>query len=306
MLSGGGKSGIETVKKEDKAKTLVSATSFRRATINSLQEKALPLVIDDFHYIDRETQKKIIRSLKAPIFDGLRVILIAIPHRAFDAVRGEREMTGRVDQLSINLWTHEELRAIPEQGGPLLNVNFISDNLKNFAEQAQGSPHLMQEFCSRICQINNVTSTLHSRKTLELNNYSDFFLEIAASTSKPAFDLLARGPRQRTDRKVRKFKNGKSGDIYLALLYALSNGGAKSKMTYEEIRAAVRNVLAEDVLQANEISRVLVQMSTIAREKIDGEPVLEWDEVQYELHIADPFFAFYLRWLPNQNLSSET
>jgi hypothetical protein len=36
------------------------------------------------------------------------------------------------------------------------------------------------------------------------------------------------------------------------------------------------------------VTRVLLAMSKIAREQIEGEPVVDYDE--------DPFFAFYLRW----------
>ena len=37
-------------------------------------------------------------------------------------------------------------------------------------------------------------------------------------------------------------------------------------------------------------------MTQIAREKVEGEPVLEYDEELSTLHISDPYFAFYLRW----------
>jgi hypothetical protein len=39
-----------------------------------------------------------------------------------------------------------------------------------------------------------------------------------------------------------------------------------------------------------------MKMTEIARDKIEGEPVLEWDDDAKMLHIADPFFAFYLKW----------
>jgi hypothetical protein len=41
---------------------------------------------------------------------------------------------------------------------------------------------------------------------------------------------------------------------------------------------------------------VLDQMTQIAKEKVEGEPVLEYDDQFSTLHISDPYFAFYLRW----------
>ena len=47
------------------------------------------LIIDDFHYLDRDIQGSVVRALKALVFDGHPVVLIAIPHRRYDAVRVE-------------------------------------------------------------------------------------------------------------------------------------------------------------------------------------------------------------------------
>jgi hypothetical protein len=42
------------------------------------------LVIEDFHAISSDVQRTIIRALKGPVFDGMRVVVIGIPHREHD------------------------------------------------------------------------------------------------------------------------------------------------------------------------------------------------------------------------------
>ena len=74
------------------------------------------MVIDDFHYIPVDVQLDIVRGLKPLVFDGLRVVIASVPHRAFDAVRVEKEMTGRVEQLPIPMWERSELEAIALRG----------------------------------------------------------------------------------------------------------------------------------------------------------------------------------------------
>ena len=61
------------------------------------------------------------------------------------------------------------------------------------------------------------------------------------------------------------------------------------------LRGALQEVLADDLPQRHEVTRVLVAMTKIAR-KMEGEPVVDYDEEYEILHISDPFFAFYLRW----------
>jgi hypothetical protein len=60
-----------------------------------LIKNGIPLLIDDFHYIDRTIQLAIVRALKGGVLEGLKVILLAVPHRSYDAIEVENEMTGR-------------------------------------------------------------------------------------------------------------------------------------------------------------------------------------------------------------------
>jgi hypothetical protein len=92
------------------------------AARKELVDERVPLVIDDFHYVDPAVQLQIIRNLKDPIFNGVPVIVVAVPHCAYDPVRIETEMTGRVEQLPIAFWSADELRLIPAEGFPALNV----------------------------------------------------------------------------------------------------------------------------------------------------------------------------------------
>jgi len=71
------------------------------------------IFIDDFHYIPPETQLDIIKGVKQLVFDGLRIILASVPHRAFDAVRVEKEMTGRVSSSRSRFGGSKTSRSSP-------------------------------------------------------------------------------------------------------------------------------------------------------------------------------------------------
>lgn len=294
--------GTETFGETTEIKTHIDLKS---ACLDNMKENDFVLVIDDFHYIEPEVQTDIIRALKGPIFDGLRSIILAVPHRAYDAQRVENEMTGRVGHLPIPQWTKTDLEEIPSKGFRALNIECKHATLQRFLKECYYSPHLMQDFCLKLCLEHEIYESQDHHLGLSLgNNANEFFSKIGRETSKPAFDRLARGPRQRTDRIARSFQGGGEGDIYLAVLRALIEAGAKQEMTYEEIRSSLRKVLTDDIPQVHEVSRVLVKMTEIAREQIQGEPVVDWDEENKILHIVDPFFAFFLRWGAKASLDS--
>jgi len=273
------------------------SASHRSAARKALKQQRPTLVIDDFHYIPSAEQLEIVRGLKDLIFDGLAVVVAAVPHRAYDVVRVEKEMTGRVEPLLVTLWSDEDLVAIAAQGFDALGLTDPGDLAKRLAHESFGSPHLMQTHCLHLCYAAALPDGSIPPE-LTAPKWDEFFAAQASSTSKTAFDILKRGPRQRTDRIVRQLKSGVDTDIYGAVLAAIESTGPKTELTYEEVRAALRSVLDSEVPQRHEVTNVLDQMTNIARKNIEGEPVLEYDAELSTLFLADPFFAYYLRWAP--------
>ncbi len=275
--------------------------SGRTRPLSSATKEALGLsqpviVIDDFHYVPSDAQQEIVRGLKDLVFDGLPVVLVAVPHRAYDAVRVEKEMTGRVDQLKIDFWSDDELEGIAREGFEALNVTDDSGLAERLAKESFHSPHLMQEFCLYLCKDNGVRERSSETQRLQAPDWPDFFRARASQASKSAFDLLARGPRQRSDRKERVLKTGEVVDIYRAVLAAIAETGPLTELTYEELRASLRQVIQGDPPQRHEVTRVLEEMAKIAKEQIEGEAVVDYDAELATLYISDPFFAYFLRW----------
>lgn len=256
------------------------------------------LVVDDFHYVDPQVQLAIVRGLKDLVYDGLGVILASVPHRAFDAVRVEKEMTGRVTHLTIRAWEADELWTIARSGFEALNLLDLEERLgQRIAKESFRSPHLMQLFCKALCRTNGVTVGQREPVNLEAPpDWAAFFRQQAEDTSKTAFDLLAKGPRQRSDRIQRRLTDGREVDIYGAVLAAIAATGPALEISYESLRGSLRETVSSELPQRHEVTRVLDQMTDIAKNKIDGEPVVEYDEGLSTLHISDPYFAFYLRW----------
>ncbi len=220
-----------------------------------------------------------------------------MPHRAYDVVRVEKEMTGRVQQLEVGFWSEADLIDIAHRGFQVLNVVDHGDLLVGrVATESFASPHLMQDFCLQLCKQSGIRARMPTPTNLAEPDWTSFFQARASQASKAAFDLLARGPRQRSDRKERRLRTGVRTDIYGAVLAGIAQTGPLTALTYEELRSALRELLTTDVPQRHEVTRVLEEMARIARDKIDGEPVVDYDEALATLHIADPFFAFYLRW----------
>lgn len=283
--------------KKGKGKSQSRKGNPKTIALQALRESKKPLIIDDFHYLPREQQAQLVRAVKALIFEGLPVIFIAIPHRRLDAVKVEREMTGRIETISIPPWEKRELIEIPNAGFPLLNIEITDEVTQRLAEEAIGSPHLMQEFCREICNIREIKETLDDKIIIDSIDEEPLFQSVAQNTGKVIFDKLSKGPRQRADRVQRKLVNGETTDIYGLVLHALAQlRPSLDTIEYETLRSAIRDVSSVTQPQAHEVTRVLDKMSQIAASDESSTPVIDREKEDRILHITDPFFAFYLRW----------
>lgn len=293
-----GEVGAKIEKKNGKAVRRARSLSSRVVALSGLRKAELPLVIDDFHYLPSNLQGNIVRALKPLIFDGLPVVVIAIPHRRYDAVKVEREMAGRISSIEITPWSESELGYIPQTGYRLLGYEIDPDSAQRLASQAIGSPHLMQDFCRGLAKQKGLEQISHVT-ALQFNpsETDAIFHDVADTIGRPIFEKLARGPRQRTDRLARQLKDGREVDIYELVLHALASlKPGLISLEYEDLRGAIREVSTSQIPQLHEVARVLKHMSTIASSDQSSTPVIDFEEAEKKLHITDPFFAFYLRW----------
>lgn len=278
------------------ATTVQYASSLAQTAVKSLLDFEHTLIIDDFHFVNKEIQTTIIQSLKQAVFDGLKVILVLIPHRMHEAVTAEIDVDGRLHIIQIPAWQKEELFAIAETGVRALNVRMTASTIDVLVSECFESPHLMQDFCSEMCANSKIFATyIGPLKTLDFVNGKDaFFIAIAKNNSSPAvFNALRKGPK-RTDRIPRELKIGGSCDTYEAVLIALKEINLVTPVKWVELKRGLQKILINEP-QQHEVTRVLEKMDEIAKAR-DGEPVLDYIKEQGELHLVDPFFRFYVRW----------
>lgn len=295
----------------------------------ALQSTLRSLVIDDFHFIDRPVQREIVRALKPFVLEGVPILLVSISHRVQDVVTAEPDMTGRVYSLQVKFWSDEELAVIANKGFQSLNVEDSDGSItRRLAENSYGSPHLMQKFCREICKLNNIRVKQNQKPQLQApSDWEEFFKRQVEGASADWFQRLLRGPQERGSKRTQwPVGRAQTLDGYGVTLRAIANTGPKLNLTKDEIKAAVDKEVVGGGPAAHQTTRVLQHMSKIAATRVnaptptedeldaieepdavpDVQPVLEYMEngPNSVLHIADPFFAFYLRWGGDQHLQS--
>lgn len=267
------------------------------AAIERLVADRIPLLVDDFHYIDPEVQKAIIQSLKSAVFEGLPVLLLAVPHRAFDPLTVEREVEGRFKHIPIPAWSLEDLVQIPAKGFPELNARVERKVQTRICEDSFGNPLLVQDICSEFCLKNKVREKAAKPRKLNPKLLETTYIEMADSKGFPSLEILTRTPNARA-RALRKMRGGGEEDINKALLTSIARLGPKNTSNLSDIRLSYEAILDPSLPKPRkaEVVKALEQISSAAKANGQGQPSLEWIPEKEQLVITDPFLQFYLKW----------
>lgn len=184
---------------------------------NALEEWGTPIVIDDFHSVAEDAKTDVARAIKTIILHS-KVILIAVPHEAFDVVRHEGDMGFRVEQLRIERWSQQELEFIAERGFQALAISDLRGVGSKLASVSYGAPCLMQQLCYDYVRISlgvRETPTEGQTEAIEPASWEQFFGAVADRMPADIFIDLLKGPKERgTRRQVRTFHDGGTTDIY--------------------------------------------------------------------------------------------
>lgn len=236
--------------------------------------------------------------MKGAVFSGLKVLLLSVTHRAFDAIKSESELTGRFTSITLPDWTIDELKQIPNVGFKALGVDCPIDLIDHLAREAQESPFLMQKFCWEICfdcGIEYQATILTSVAIPDDYDSQAMFVRLAQDAGLPIYQRLVAGPQSRKIRTKRPLRTGGEADIYEALLLALAETGPKSSITYDELRTSLNSLLTDMVPQKHEITSALKHLAAISM-KSGSVLAIDWDEEKREVNLTDPYLRFYLRW----------
>lgn len=262
--------------------------------IKILIDNGYVLVIDDFHYIDPETQLYLARTIKAELFDGLKVILLSLPHRTDDIIKRNPDLIGRIVFIDLHPWSQMELRQIASKGFELLGIGLSEEMLSYIAEESATSPQLMQENCSNLAYLveyNSLVAISHddikaafAETAYHYPNYADVVNNVLKGPSKG-----------KSRRKEYTFADGRTGDIYRLLLLSICEDPPTLKLTIDEIKERLAKFIGQSQLPPTpNLSKNIGHAEAIIKESVLEPDTIDWKEGT--LYILDPFLLFYLRW----------
>lgn len=279
------------------AKTVTYGRGTLQEVADVIGDSDYVVFIDDFHYIDPTLQQNIARQIKTGSERGIRIVVALVPHRSDDVVRTNAELRGRVRHINMDFWSAAELAQIAIRGFATMNVRIEPEIAYDLANEACGSPQLMQTLCLQVCFAAGFDEA--SDEPLDLpydDKIKQAILRQSASTAdySSLVEAFHRGAIPRgTVRSTYKFTDGSTGDVYRAVLLAIAQSPPQLGIMYAELLSRVQSVCDGESPPGSSIKAALQQIHRIAFERHSDQRIVEWDNDT--LNIVDPYLLFYLR-----------
>ncbi|EDY15819.1 hypothetical protein CfE428DRAFT_6646 [Chthoniobacter flavus Ellin428] len=263
--------------------------------IEEIAKLGLPVIIDDFHYIEHEVQRRLCQQMKNAAAQGVRFIVLNTPQRGDDPIRNNQDLAGRFFAVNVNFWETGGLKEIGTKGFQTLEVKVDEEILNVLSKECLGSPQLMQTLCLELGREYISLDRPYSHQAIKADGFDWARVRQRAVRSydhTALYDKLKNGPPRRGQaRNSYKLRNGSDGDVYDVIAYTLASDPPFLSIDLDHIRKRAETVLSDGGNQPN-FSAALDQLNGLFE---TGHKPVEYDEEKRTINIIDPHFYFYLR-----------
>ena len=247
------------------------------------------IVIEDFHYLTEELQMLFAFDLKVFHETSPYVfIIIGVWMESDRLTVYNGDLTGRVTNINVDVWSSINLKQVIENGKPLLNIDFPFEVENLIVNLSQDNVGLLQEICYRLCEEYEIWQTQEENKIIGTED------QVRSIAKKIADDQSSR-----YRNFIIKFAEGLSVtelEMYKWIMYAVLN--SKSDDLRKGISAGrLFNIIKpkhpkSNTLQQNNLNQALERVQAVqAKHKL--QPLI-FDFSNNDLFVVDANFLVYI------------
>ena len=270
----------------------------RQAVSKELASRMSPIIIDDFHRLDRSVKAYILSCLR-PILDaGASLVCISIPEeveRLISSAQPEEmigDLLGRAKPLKVSNWEREYLLSIARRGFDALNLSVDEDVVKALYRHSYKNPMLMQLYCWLLCVGEQIEATAPALRQLDVGSVRlrSVFEESIKGFAAPCDRLLGRGGHRW------KLESGKSVNLFGLILLAIVDIQIDQPIGIDTIMRKIARLTRKGELPPTR-SEIVDGAGLLTKELSKGNDVpLHFDAQEQSLYIVQPYFKALLYW----------
>lgn len=253
------------------------------------------IILENFHYLAEETQKKFSYDLRTYQEIGIRFIVLGVWREKDRMTQYNGDLLDRVEEIAVEPWCEDDFKKIAVKGSEYLNITFSIELIEKCIEASFGSVGVFQELMKEICCEAGVIDDSCGAVTID----NLLFLNKAVKTKTEAY----------TGRHQRALESIASGlgpttlslPFYLVKVLLLNgfeylNGG----IPREDLEQKIREIhFSTDEIKTSTLTNFLNTLAELQHKKDIKPPILGYDNNIRVLQVVDSTFNFFMK---NANL----
>lgn len=294
LIEGGGEAAYEGLKENADTKSyknfeidIEDPNDIVRVLVEDRFKKYI--VIEDFHYLNEELQMLFSFDLKVFHETSLYVfIIIGVWMESDRLTVYNGDLTGRITNINVDVWSGENLKKIIDNGKRLLNIDFPIEVENLIVNLSQDNVGLLQEICYRLCEKYEIWQTQKDNKLIGTeSDVRDLAKKIADDQSSRYRNFII------------KFSEGLSVtelEMYKWIIYAVlhsSSDDLRKGISASRLFNIIKPKHPKSVtLQLTNLNQALERVQTVqAKHKL--QPLI-LDFSNGDLYVVDANFLVYI------------
>jgi hypothetical protein len=256
------------------------------------------VILENFHYLDEETQKQFAFDLRAFQELGLRFVILGVWREKNRMAQFNGDLLDRLIEVPVEPWTESDFRRVADKGAPELNIRFAPSLVHSAIAASFSSIGVFQELIKGICIEAGVTHTVENEQEIDDANF------LQRTVASKANDYAARHQRAMEAIAAGHASGGVKGDLpplylpYYLVRVLLESGfdGIANGMPRTQVHDRIRAIhhRGGDV-RGSDMSNLLHGLANLQAVKSISPPIFAYDSQNRLLQVVDSTFYFFIK-----------
>ena len=258
------------------------------------------VILENFHYLNEETQRQFAYDLRAYQELGLRFVILGVWREKNRMVQFNGDLLDRIIEVPVEPWTEADFRRVVENGSRELSLKIEPGLVKKIIDASFSSIGVFQELLRSICKEagvlrSHMTATAHYiKEEAYLNRAVAAKANDYAARHQRALEAIAGGHKS----------GGITGDAvplflpYYLVRVILEAGydGIANGMRRPDIQDHIRQIHHRGVdVRPGDMTNLLGGLAKLQAVKGISPPIIDYDFQNRLLQVVDSTFYFFIK-----------
>ncbi|MCT4776680.1 MULTISPECIES: hypothetical protein [Exiguobacterium] len=261
------------------------------------------IVLENFHYLSDEVQRKLAFDLRSFQEIGIRFIILGIWRERNRLNQFNGDLVDRIVEIPVEPWEDKDFDQVINKGVNQLNIRFSDEVKRRIIEVSFGNIGIVQEICKQFCISSKVIGKTENCLILEdieiLEEAIGIKVESYTSRHLRALESIADASRL--------YERGLFLPYYIVkVILETDIEDLKQGIQRQELHSKIKDVhyRSEDV-RPGDMTNLLHGLGVLQNKKSVVPPLFDYDITNRRLRIIDSTLFFFLKFTDKQIILDE-